>query len=192
MAALAAMDRSSAAGERESAAWIARRLGEGARVEGFRYQGTYGWAHALHALAGFVAPLPALVSLELEASGRLQWIRRLLPAGEGFNVVAERGSGDRTVVVVAHHDAARTGLVWHPRVVALGAARNLRRRRIDGYEQPLALGFLLAAFPRTPRWAARGWRSVPRCNSTWRARRPSPAPTTTPPASPRWWPSPRA
>jgi hypothetical protein len=151
VAALAAMDRSSAAGERESAAWIAERLGEGARVEPFRYQGTYAVAHALHALAGFVAPLPALVSLELEASGRLQWIRRLLPAGEGANVVAERGASDRTVVVVAHHDAARTGLIWHPRVVAFGAARNLRRRRIDGYEQPLALGFLLAAWPRTRR-----------------------------------------
>ena len=147
VAALAAMDRSSAAGERESAAWIAERMG--GRTESFRYQGTYGIAHALHALAGFVAPLPALVSLELEASGRLQWIRRLLPAGEGFNVIAERGSAERTVVVVAHHDAARTGLVWHPRVVALGAARNLRRRRIDGYEQPLALAFLLAALPRT-------------------------------------------
>ena len=151
VAALAAMDRSSAAGERASAEWIAGRLGPGAVIESFRYQGTYGVAHALHALAGFVAPLPALVSLELEASGRLQWIRRLLPAGTGFNVVAERGSGPRTVVVVAHHDAARTGLVWHPRVVAFGAARNLRRRRIDGYEQPLALGFLLAALPRTRR-----------------------------------------
>ena len=152
VAALAAMDRSSAAGERDSARWIAERLG--GRVEPFRYQGTYGVAHALHALAGFVAPLPALVSLELEASGRLQWIRRLLPAGEGANVIAERGDGPRTVVVVAHHDAARTGLVWHPRVVALGAARNLRRRRIDGYEQPVALGLLLAAFPRT-RWIGR-------------------------------------
>jgi hypothetical protein len=141
------MDRSSADAERDSAAWLAERMG--GRTETFRYQGTYGVVHALHALAGFVAPLPALVSLELEASGRLQWLRRLLPAGEGFNVVAERGSGDRTLVVVAHHDAARTGLVWHPRVVALGAARNLRRRRIDGYEQPLALGFLLAAVPRT-------------------------------------------
>lgn len=151
VAALAAMDRGSAAGERDSARWIAGRLGEGARVEPYRYQGTYGVAHALHALAGFVAPLPALVSLELEASGRFQWIRRFLPAGEGLNVVAERGDGPRTVVVVAHHDAARTGLVWHPRVVALGAARNLRRRRIDGYEQPVALALLLAALPRTRR-----------------------------------------
>ena len=145
------MDRSSAAGERASAEWIAGRLGEGAAVEPFRYQGTYGVVHALHALAGLIAPLPALISLELEASGRLQWLRRLLPAGRGFNVVAERGQGDRTVVVVAHHDAARTGLVWHPWIVAVGAARNLRRRRIDGYEQPLALGFLLAALPCTRR-----------------------------------------
>jgi hypothetical protein len=152
VAALAAMDRSSAAGERDSARWIAERLD--GRVEPFRYQGTYGWAHALHLLAGLVAPLPALVSLELEASGRLQWIRRLLPAGEGANVIAERGDGPRTVVVIAHHDTARTGLVWHPRVVALGAARNLKRRRIDGYEQPLALGFLLAAHPHT-RWLGR-------------------------------------
>ena len=152
------MTRDSAgAGERASAAWLAERLEEAGaadvRVEPYRFQGTYGVAHALHALAGLVAPLPALVSLELEASGRLQWIRRLLPAGEGANVVARvpaRGARRRTLVLVAHHDAARTGLVWHPRVVALGAARNLRRRRIDGYEQPLALGLLLAALPWRP------------------------------------------
>ena len=35
-------------------------------------------------------------------------------------------------------------------MVAVGAERNLRRRRIDGYEQPLALGLLLAALPWRP------------------------------------------
>lgn len=167
--ALAAMTRSSAGpGERRSAAWIADRLREAGaqdvRVEPFRYQGTYGVAHALHAAAGLVASrlggwrgaalsAAALVSLELEASGRSQWLRRLLPGSEGANVVARippRGERERTLLLVAHHDAARTGTVWHPRIAEAGAARRLARRRIDGFMAPTAVGFVLAALPVRP------------------------------------------
>ena len=52
-----------------------------------------------------------------------------------------------TIVVVAHHDAARGGLFWHPRLAGLTAARNARRRAIDGYLQPAAAGYALAALP---------------------------------------------
>jgi Zn-dependent M28 family amino/carboxypeptidase len=69
-----------------------------------------------------------LASLELELSGRSRWTSRLLPAGEGTNVVARipaAGLAERTVVFVAHHDAARTGLLWRlPRTtkpIGLGA-----------------------------------------------------------------------
>ena len=135
VAAFAAITRDSAGpGERASAALIAARLhavgaGEVA-IEPFRYQGSYAAAHALHAAAGLVAArrggpagaalaLAALASLELEASGRNQWLRSLLPAGEGANVVARvpaAGEHRATLVLVAHHDAAHTGFVWRKEI----------------------------------------------------------------------------
>ena len=96
--ALAAIERGSASERRaRSAEWVAGRLRElGAddvRLEPFRYQPHFAWAHA--------APLrrrrcfrPAggggwrSLSFELDYSGRSQWLRRLLPAGAGTNVVA--------------------------------------------------------------------------------------------------------
>lgn len=154
-------------GERASAEWIAGRLREagaaGVRVEPFRYQGSYAGAHALHlgaglaaarrgGLAGAALALAALVSLEREGSGRSQWVRRLLPTDDGANVVArippaDGAAGRRTLVLVAHHDAARTGLVWHPRLVEPGSTRRLRRRRIDPYMGPYAVALALAGAP---------------------------------------------
>lgn len=167
--ALAAMVRGSAGpGERASAAWIARRLDDAGaheiRIESFRYQSTYGVAHALHAAAGLLAArrgrgswaaaalaAAALASLELDASGRSQWLRRLLPAGEGANAVARiPAAGEErrgTLVLVAHHDAARTGLVWHPALAEAGTRRRLRRRRVDPFMAPTALGLALAGTP---------------------------------------------
>jgi hypothetical protein len=160
------MQRDSAGiGERGAANWVAGRLRAigvaEVALEPFRYQGTYAGAHALHAAAGLAAAalpgpagralaLAALASLELEGSGRRQWLRALLPEAEGANVVARipaAGPARETIVLVAHHDAARTGVFWHPRLAALSAARNARRRAIDGYLQPAAAGFLLAALP---------------------------------------------
>ncbi|MEA2379336.1 MAG: hypothetical protein QOD13_3243 [Thermoleophilaceae bacterium] len=143
---LAALTRGSATpGERASAEWIARRLAEeGAtdvRLESFRYQGTFAHAQALHFGAGLLAALSrrrlaaaaALASFELEYSGRLQLLRRVLPAGTGTNVLGRLpsiGPVERTLVLVAHHDAARTGLMWDPRLSDLGnraAARSGKR-----------------------------------------------------------------
>ena len=150
---LAGMVRGSASpGERAAAEWVAGRIG--GAVEPYRFQRTYTAVNALHMAAGALLPPPlplaVLASLELEGSGRLQWLRRALPAGEGANVVRRIPGDGPALVVHAHHDAARTGLIWHPRVVALGAARNLRRRRIDGFQQPVALALLLAALPWRP------------------------------------------
>ena len=163
------MQRDSAGiGERGAANWVAGRLREAGAaevgIEPFRYQGTFAHAHALHHAAGLAAAatghpagralaLAALASLELEGSGRAQWLRRLLPAGEGANVVARipaAGAATETIVLVAHHDAARGGLFWHPRLAGLTAARNARRRAIDGYLQPAAAGYALAALPWRP------------------------------------------
>ena len=146
IASLAGIERGSASpGEKRSAQWLAGRMRQqGAhdvRLEPFRYQGTFAHAQALHFGAGLIAALgrrrllaaAALISFELEYSGRRQWLRRLLPSAEGTNVIARLpapGERERTVVLVAHHDAARTGLMWDPRLAVLGdraAARTGKR-----------------------------------------------------------------
>jgi Peptidase family M28 len=149
--ALCARPRDSAGeGERWAAGWLAGRLREaGAQdveVEPFRYAPTYAWSYLLHAALGLTRlRWVALALYELEASGRAQPLRALLPKGEGANVMARvpaRGERRRTVVYVAHHDAARTGLMWHPAItrargsgpagaglalaIALGATRTGR------------------------------------------------------------------
>jgi hypothetical protein len=148
--ALAAMTRDSAGpGERASARWVAERLREtGAqdvRIEPYRGRSTYGWAWLGYLAAGVLGPRAAvavaLVALELDGSGRRQLIRA--PAGEGANVVARvpaSGEARRTVVLVAHHDAAHTGLMWHP---AFASLRRPHGRRQEGFAWPLALALLL-------------------------------------------------
>lgn len=52
-----------------------------------------------------------------------RWFRRaLLPKRATWNVLAEAGdrAGERTVLLVAHHDAAHTGLVFHPALGRIG------------------------------------------------------------------------
>ena len=134
--ALAAIERGSATpGERQSAEWVAERLREqGApdvRLEEFAYQRTFAHAQAAHFAVGALAALgrrrllaaATLASFELEYSGRSQWLRRALPRGTGVNVVGRLpavGTRQRTLVLVAHHDAARTGAMWDPRMSRLG------------------------------------------------------------------------
>jgi hypothetical protein len=161
---LAALRRSSARpGERESADWLANRLDQlGASdvsIERYRYQPSYLLAHGLHNLAGVLAcarggiggavlAVATLLSYEREVSGRSQWLRRVLPARPGANVMARIPASARrhaTLLLVAHHDAANTGLVWHPRLVASGAARHLRRRRVDPFMAPLELALVAGA-----------------------------------------------
>jgi hypothetical protein len=143
---LAAIERGSATpGERRSAEWVAERLREqGARdvrLEEFGYQGTFAHAQAAHFAVGALAALgrrrllaaATLASFELEYSGRRQWLRGVLPRGTGVTVVGRLpavGPRQRTLVLVAHHDAARTGAMWDPRMSQLGdrgAARTGKR-----------------------------------------------------------------
>jgi hypothetical protein len=130
---LASFERPSASdGERRAAAWIAQRLSEHgceARVEQERAHGTYWWPMGLLcALAGTAAltgrRIPALTAgafataaIADDITGGRQWFRRrLLPSRPTWNVVAEGGDrhAERTVVVVAHHDAAHTSLLFSP------------------------------------------------------------------------------
>jgi alpha-D-ribose 1-methylphosphonate 5-triphosphate synthase subunit PhnH len=161
--ALASMTCDSAGpGERASAAWLADRLrAAGAQTEVQPYRGAPTYAHHNALLAGAAllasftrAPLRAATALaalaawELDASGRARPLRRLLPRGEGANVVARvpaRGRANATLVVVSHHDAARTGVMWSPRMTQAGAKRHLRRRRVDPFAAPVAAALLATA-----------------------------------------------
>jgi peptidase M28-like protein len=130
---LASFERPSASeGERRAAEWIARRLSErgcDARVEQERAHGTYWWPMGLLcALAGAAALTGrrgaalsagafATAAIADDITGGRQWFRRrALPSRPTWNVVAEAGDRDasRTVVVVAHHDAAHTSVLFSP------------------------------------------------------------------------------
>jgi hypothetical protein len=139
---LAAIERPSASeGEREAAHWIAetlRGLGCDVSVECEDAHGTYWWPLGVLTGAAGLAGLRALwrarrgrpwrglaaaaggfaaAAIADDISGGRLWFRRAaLPSRQCFNVVAETGDpdADDTVVVVAHHDAARSGLIFHP------------------------------------------------------------------------------
>ncbi|MEX0621057.1 MAG: M28 family peptidase [Solirubrobacterales bacterium] len=57
-------------------------------------------------------------------------LRRILPKNEASNVVCELGDpeGERTVVLVSHHDAAHAGLIFHPGIPQLVARTGIFRR----------------------------------------------------------------
>ena len=150
--ALAARRRRSASqGERESADWVAGRLaGAGAddvRLLRFRHSSTFAPAHIAHFASGLLAAaaggragaalsLATLGSYEREFSGRSQWVRQLLPAGEGTTAVARvpaAGDRRRTLVLVAHHDAAHTGAYWRSPLPRLEAGRAERRGGVMSY-----------------------------------------------------------
>lgn len=146
---LAGFARPSASdGERRAADWIATRMaqfGHGATVEIEHAHGGYWWPLGLLnggvALAGLAARRSSSRWMRLLAAGlgagaaaaiwdevgggRLWFRRAALPHRETFNVVAEAGDPDgaETVLVVAHHDAAHSGLVFHPALPRLFAER---------------------------------------------------------------------
>src|ERR1039458_1261219 len=144
---LAGFERPSASqGERRAAEWLAthmRELGHPATVEAERAHGGYWWPLGLlnagAALAGLGARgwrwtrlLAAGLGVASAAAiwddvggGRLWFRRAALPHRDTFNMVAEAGDPDgvETVVVVAHHDAAHSGLVFHPALPRFFAER---------------------------------------------------------------------
>jgi hypothetical protein len=137
---LAAYERPSASeGERRAAESIAAELrGAGCRavqIEEELAHGGYWWPLGLlNAGAALTARLggrraAALAGTAAAAAiyddvggGRLWFRRRTLPHRPTFNVVAEAGDpeGRRTIVFLAHHDAAHSGLVFHPALPRIG------------------------------------------------------------------------
>jgi hypothetical protein len=143
------IDRPSASeGERRAAEWLVGRFGElgvEARIEAEPAHGTYWWPLGLGAALGALGGILGLRGRRLlggalagaAAAGMVsdfppgkRWLRRLLPRRTTYNVLCELGPADaeRTVVVIAHHDAAHSGLVFHPELPKIADRLGLLER----------------------------------------------------------------
>jgi hypothetical protein len=137
---LASIHRPSASiGERRAAEWLLERLreaGTDAEIEVEDNHGTYWWPLGLASAAGAAAGIAALrgwrtvgAAIGAAAAAAIaddfppggKRFRRLLSRRSAFQVVGTIGPADaeRTVVLVAHHDAAHAGLVFHPAIPQL-------------------------------------------------------------------------
>lgn len=168
---LASLDRRTTfPGERSSADWIAHRLGDigGADVTCLRFRTQSSWApvnlvYVVAAIAAGAAPgiigrlLAAAVaaSYELDVGGRSHWLRRLLPAKTGVSVTGRIPlpadvKPDKTLVLVAHHDAAHNGIVWHPRTVALNRVLSQRTGQTVPTHVPALVAMVGTVLPMKP------------------------------------------
>jgi Peptidase family M28 len=125
---------SASEGERRAAEWLVERfaeLGAEARIEAEPAHGTYWWPLGIGAAMGVLGGILGLRGKRLlggaiAATGAAgmasdfppgqRHLRRLLPRRTTYNVICELGAAEaeRTVVLIAHHDAAHSGLVFHP------------------------------------------------------------------------------
>lgn len=160
---LAAFERPSAsAGERRAAELIAARLralGCETAIEQEDAHGGYWWplglANAIGAFGALVAlrgrgavarlfgalagACGAAAVWDDVSGGALRFRRALLPRRPTWNVVAQTGDPDaeRTMIVVAHHDAAHSGLVFHPALGRFGPERFPRIHERAGHTFPI-------------------------------------------------------
>ncbi|MGB6426381.1 MAG: M28 family peptidase [Solirubrobacterales bacterium] len=128
-------------GEREAAEWIAARLNQAGAPAGVDeerfddgYAGMIGRLAAIAAAAGAVgvsghgrrlasgvaAAATALIADDI-SNGLRPWRKATMERKPTWNVVAEAGdpAAERTLVVMAHHDAARTGQIFDDTVQKL-------------------------------------------------------------------------
>jgi hypothetical protein len=135
-------------GERQAAEWVVAQLGElgaEARIEAEDAHGTYWWPLGIGAGLGALAGIAALrgrrlLGALLGTAGALgmaddfppgkRRLRRVLPRRTTYNVVCELGDpqAERTVVLIAHHDAAHSGLVFHPAIPDFAARLGLTEK----------------------------------------------------------------
>jgi hypothetical protein len=172
------IDRPSASeGERRAAEWLVARFAEldtEARIEAEPAHGTYWWPLGIGAALGALSGLLALRGRRLLAAllGAIgaggiaadfppgkRPLRRLLPRRTTYNVVCELGdpAAERTIVLIAHHDAAHSGLVFHPAIPQIGDRLGLIERTDTSpmLMAPVVGGPLLAALG-----ALTGWRPL--------------------------------
>jgi acetylornithine deacetylase/succinyl-diaminopimelate desuccinylase-like protein len=159
---LASYERPSASeGERRAADWLARELSAAgchtAGVEEERAHGGYWWplgllnaGSAVAALLGrraaaLVGGVAAAAVYDDVSGGRLWCRRRLLPQRSTWNVVAETGDpeGTRTVVFIGHHDAAHSGLVFHPALPRKAMELMPRQHERANQSVPIIFGVFL-------------------------------------------------
>ncbi len=131
------IDRPSASeGERRAAEWIVERfaeLGAEARIEAEPAHGTFWWPLGIGAVLGALGGFAALRGRRILGTGLgaigaagiaavfppgKRPLRRLLRKRTTYNVVCELGpaEAERTIVLFAHHDAAHSGLIFHPQI----------------------------------------------------------------------------
>lgn len=125
------------AGEHAAAEWLLERLAsvgaDDAHLEEERGHQTFWWPLGLATAGGVLAGLRGMRGRGLAAAalgGAAAWaardelpprprrLRATLPQATATNVVATVGPADagRTIVLVAHHDAAHSGLVFSPAI----------------------------------------------------------------------------
>ena len=139
---------SASEGERRAAEWLVERfadLGAQARIEAEPAHGTYWWPLGIGAGLGAFGGLAALrgrrlfggalaasaaVGMASDFPPGKRLLRRLLPRRTTYNVVCELGPADaeRTMVLIAHHDAAHSGLIFHPELPNIGDRLGLIER----------------------------------------------------------------
>lgn len=142
--ALAAIPRPPAsAGELAAADWLRERLaglGLSAEIESFRFNPDYGVIWGSHLLvAAVAASLPLFFGQQLAVAGaivaaivaisvwgeltaRFRLLGSLFPKRVSWNVLARSGNraASATLLIGAHHDAARSGSAFHPWLIARG------------------------------------------------------------------------
>ncbi|HWO47577.1 MAG TPA: M28 family peptidase, partial [Solirubrobacterales bacterium] len=135
-------------GERQAAEWLVGQfaeLGAEARIEAEDAHGTYWWPLGIGAGLGALGALATLRGRRalgallggVGAAGMAddfppgkRRLRRLLPRRTTYNVVCELGDpqAERTIVLISHHDAAHSGLVFHPAIPDLAARYGLTEK----------------------------------------------------------------
>lgn len=168
---------SASEGERRAAEWLVGQFGElgaEARIEAEPAHGTYWWPLGLGALLGALGGIAALrerrlLGALLGAIGAAgiaddfppgqRRLRRVLPERTTYNVVCEAGdlNAERTIVLIAHHDSAHSGIVFHPEIPQIADRLGLIEKTDTSpmLMAPVVGGPILAALG-----ALTGWRPL--------------------------------
>jgi len=111
-----------------------------AALSALRAGGREGWRAPLARAGATAVATAAAAALWDDLGHGRRWFRRaVLPRRPTWNVVAHAGerSAARTVVLIAHHDAAHSGLVFHPALGRLGPRIAPRAHERSSHTLPI-------------------------------------------------------